>query len=80
VTALSIELPPELVEQIARRAAELVPGPSTPWLNTHSAAEYLDCPPSRIHDLRALGKLAPHKDGSRLLFRREDLDDYLLHG
>jgi excisionase family DNA binding protein len=76
---LSIELPPELVERIARRAADLVAERShaSPWLNTQSAAEYLDCPPSRIHDLRALRKLTPRKDGSRLLFRREDLDAYV---
>lgn len=48
-----------------------------PWFNVASAAAYLDCPKSRIHDLVRLGKLKPHRDGRRLLFRRANLDAIL---
>ena len=76
---LMIEPSPQFIEEIAQRAADIVAErvSSSPWLNTQSAAEYLDCPTSRIHDLRALGKLKPCKDGSRLLFHRNELDTYL---
>jgi excisionase family DNA binding protein len=56
-------------------AERLQPPPApSPWLNTKQAAAYLACKPDRIHDLCQLGRLHPHKDGSRSLFRREDLD------
>ncbi len=66
------------VEQIARRAAALVEIPAvSPWLNTRGAAEYMAASTGRVHDLVGLGKLTPRRDGSRLLFRREELDAYL---
>lgn len=73
---LSLEIPPELVEEVATRAAELVEQRSDrcPWLTTKQAAEHLACPPSRIYDLVGLGKLPVYKDGSRSVYRREDLD------
>jgi excisionase family DNA binding protein len=81
VSELTLNLPDELLEQIAQRAAELVaerrqPARS-PWLNTDQAADYIATKPSRVHDLVSLGKLTPRRDGRRLLFRREDLDRYL---
>jgi len=81
--SLALELPDELVERIARRAAELVTERQTasasPWLSTRDAADYLAAPVSRIHDLVQLRKLRPHRDGRRLLFKRSDLDAYLEH-
>ena len=65
---------PELVEAVARRVAELVELPAEGWLNTERAAEYLSAPTSRVHDLVSAGHLHPHRDGTRLMFRREDLD------
>jgi excisionase family DNA binding protein len=78
---LAIDLPDELVEQIAQRAAELVAerqaAIASPWVDAKGAAEYLAAPVSRIHDLVQLRKLTPRRDGRRLLFKRADLDAYL---
>lgn len=81
MSTFAIELPDELVEQIAQRAAEIVTereaANASPWLDTRGAAEYIAAPVSRIHDLVQLRKLEPRRDGRRLLFRRADLDAYL---
>jgi excisionase family DNA binding protein len=50
---------------------------ASPWLDTRRAAEHLATSPARIHDLVALGKLTPRRDGRRLLFRRDHLDAYV---
>ncbi len=81
--ALTLAVPSALIETIAHRAAEILAGQvaiavaTSPWLDTKGAAEYLSCSPARIHDLVALGKLTPRRDGRRLLFARRDLDAYL---
>jgi hypothetical protein len=77
---LTLGVPPELIEVIARRTAELLgerqQAPS-PWLRVPAAAAYLDCSPDRIHDLVQLGKLVPDgHDGRKPLFRPETLDAY----
>ena len=72
----SLPVPDALLDAIADRvAARLVQhaGPS-PWLNVTQAAAYIAAPRSRVHDLVARGKLRPHRDGRRLLFRAADLD------
>jgi len=77
-----------LVDQLASAVADAVaarlPAVETPaidgWLNTKSAAEHLDCPPSRIHDLVQQRQLTPEHDGTRLLFRRSWLDAYVEGG
>jgi excisionase family DNA binding protein len=75
---LLVTLTDEQVELIARRAAELLPAPAPQsWLDTAGAAAHLACTRDRIHDLVALSKLEPRRDGRRLLFRRADLDAYL---
>jgi excisionase family DNA binding protein len=76
---VSFEFPPDFVEQLARRVAELSTDGRgadvvTPYLDVDEAAHYLACPKSRIYDLKALGRLQYAKDGRRLLFRREWLD------
>jgi excisionase family DNA binding protein len=78
---LSLTLPPELVEEIAHRAAELVAdretGGRSPYLTTTEAAAYLRCGRQRVFDLTSQGRLKVHKDGARSLYRAEDLDLYL---
>jgi len=78
---LALTMPAELIEQIARRAAELVAerkSPAvSPWLSVAEAAERLRCGKDRIYDLIALGKLTPRRDGRRVLLRRDDLDAYV---
>jgi excisionase family DNA binding protein len=81
-STLTLAVPPEMVERIAERAAEILaarqtPTAASPWLTTAGAAEHLACRADRIHDLVQLGKLIPRRDGRRLLFRRADLDAYL---
>lgn len=65
------------------RAAEILAesqraAPASPYLNTAEAAEYLRAKPHRIHDLVHRGDLPVIKDGSRSLYRREDLDALLV--
>jgi excisionase family DNA binding protein len=76
----------ELVERVAVRVAELLvdrmpaPADSSPWLNVEEAAEYMRCKPKRVYDLVSQRRLRAHRDGSRLLLHRDDLDAYLLEG
>lgn len=78
---LSMEVPPELVDAIADRVVQRLANASrsleksSEWLDVERAAQYLACEPRRIYDLKALGRLRYGKDGSRLLFRREWLDE-----
>jgi excisionase family DNA binding protein len=80
---LALGVPPELVELIAARAAQLVrdqaaaTDDASPYLTVDQAAEYLACKPKRIYDLTSQRRLPFVKDGSRTLLRRSDLDAYL---
>lgn len=53
---------------------------SSPWLSAASAAAYLDCPVSRIRKLTMTGDLPVHREGRRVLYRREDLDEFVRGG
>jgi hypothetical protein len=76
--SLLVTFTDEQMEEIARRAALLVAVPeASSWLDTRGAADHIAATPARVHDLVALGKLTPRRDGRRLLFRREDLDVYV---
>lgn len=79
--AFALDFPPDLVEAIARRAAELLREqhhPQVPdYLATGEAADYLRRKPQRVFDLVSQGRLPVCKDGSRNLYRRVDLDAYL---
>ncbi len=82
VSELRIAAPPELLEGIAQRAAEILAerqrvAEPPPYLTVDEAAEYLRCKPKRIYDLTSQRRLPFVKDGSRTLLRRVDLDDYL---
>jgi excisionase family DNA binding protein len=76
---LVVTLSDEQLDEIARRAAQLLPAsaPSSPWLDAEGAAEHLACTRERIYDLVQLKKLTPRRDGRRLLLHRADLDAYL---
>jgi len=73
------------LDALAQRVAALVieqlerPGRS-PWLNADEAAEHLRCPVSRIRKLTMTGELPAHRDGRRVLYRRDDLDRYVRQG
>jgi excisionase family DNA binding protein len=81
---LSLAIPPDLLDEIARRVANILEDRDTgtghgtsPFLTTAEAAAYLRCGRQRVFDLTSQGRLRVHKDGSRSLYRREDLDAYL---
>jgi len=68
-----------LAELLAERVAARV-GTGSPWLSAHGAAAYLICPESRIRKLTMTGELPCHRDGRRVLYRREELDAYVRRG
>jgi excisionase family DNA binding protein len=77
------EFPPELIERVAERAAALVSERAladSHWLDVAEAASYLRCPTSRIYALTSAKGIPHHHDGSRLLFRREELDEWVKRG
>lgn len=78
---LTITLTPEQLAEIADRVAQLLSRRETSshdgYLDAVGAAEYLATSKDRVYDLVQLGKLEPHRDGRRLLFRRADLDAYI---
>lgn len=86
MNAINLDLGDELVEQIARRAAELLaerPGePSEDgWLRgAERIAAYIDAPRSRVYALASARRIPVHRDGSALLARRSELDQWLLSG
>lgn len=79
---LNLTMPPALFEAIAHRAADLVTQESSPdpYLDTKHAAEYLDCGKSRLHTLVSIRRIPHHRDGTRLLFRRSELDEWIRNG
>ena len=81
---LTLDLPPELVEAIAERAAELVleqaPAQSERWVGTRDAADYLGCSPGRLHNLTSAGRIPHHREGGRLVFSTRELDDWIRSG
>lgn len=80
---LTIAYPPEFIEEVARRAAEMLAEQSvesTPYLTVAEAADYLRCKPKRVYDLCSQRRIDYVKDGSRTLLRRVDLDAYLEDG
>ena len=75
---LLVTLTPEQLAELARQIAPyLEPPQRAEWLSVQEAAEYACCSKQRIYDLRSAGRLPKTGDGSRVLVRRTDLDDYL---
>jgi excisionase family DNA binding protein len=69
-------LAPALAERVAGLLGERIAARS-PWMTVDEAAEYLRCAPKRIYDLTSQGRLPRHKDGSRVLLHRDELDAYV---
>jgi excisionase family DNA binding protein len=80
-SGLSLSVPVELVEVVARRAAELLgahlAAAAEPYMAVDQAADYLACPRSRIYALVSARRIPHRRDGSRLLFRASELDAWL---
>jgi excisionase family DNA binding protein len=75
---VNLELPDEVVEAIAQRAAEIVlertEDPRDDWLDSKAAADYLGISVGHLHNLK--GTVPSHKVGGRRRYRRTELDDY----
>jgi excisionase family DNA binding protein len=81
---LALELPDALIDALAERVADLLadrePGGPEPWIGVEDAAEHLACGKSRLYALVSARRIPHEKDGSRLLFRRSELDRWLEQG
>jgi hypothetical protein len=71
---LALTLPPEMLEAIAVRVAELL-GPASPWMTRKEAAAYLHVPVSRLEKDE---QVPCHRDGGRVLYHRGELDSHCL--
>ncbi len=80
---LSFELGEDSLSRLAELVAELNGGEMTgrgPFLDVSAAAEFLSCPTSRIYALVSARRIPHHRDGTRLLFNRGELRDFVLAG
>jgi hypothetical protein len=85
---VAFTFPPEVIEAIAQRAAEIVlegqgVGAEDGWLRGAEAiAEYIDAKVSRVYALAGCTpkRIPIHHDGSALIARRSELDAWLLNG
>jgi excisionase family DNA binding protein len=82
---MNLELSDSVVEEIAQRAAEIVlaraptsnGNATSPYLTIVEAAEFLRSKRHRVDDLLSRGTLTRHKDGSRTLILRSELEAYI---
>jgi excisionase family DNA binding protein len=83
---LTVDVPQEIVETIARRVVELTreeqQAPSGAWLDATGAAEYLGMPKTTLHKLTAAREIPFEQDGPgcKLYFKRSDLDTWRRQG
>jgi excisionase family DNA binding protein len=82
--ALTFELSDELIDVLAERVGAILaerqveePGG---YLDVAAAAEFIACPTSRIYALVSANRIPHHRDGSRLLFDRQELRVYVNNG
>jgi excisionase family DNA binding protein len=59
-------------------AAGLGDTAQSPWMNIATAAAYLDWPRQRLYKLTAQGAIPHYKQEGRLLFHRQELDQWLV--
>jgi excisionase family DNA binding protein len=63
------------IEQRLREQLEIQP--SSAWMSVDKAAAHLDWPKKRLYNLVAAKEIPHRKHGNRLLFRRDELDQWL---
>jgi len=86
LAAVTLDIGDEMVERIARRAAELLRASQNEsdgdgWLRgADKIAAYIDSPRSRVYALVSARRIPVHHDGSALIARRSDLDAWLCSG
>jgi excisionase family DNA binding protein len=84
--ALLSELDDAALATLAERLAPIVAArigndsEQAAWLGVEDAARHLHCPRSRIYALVSARRIPFYKDCSRLLFRAEELDDWVRAG
>ncbi|SEH10160.1 hypothetical protein [Thermoleophilum album] len=84
---LALPLPAELIDHLAERVAEILAErrqvPDDGWLRGADAiARYIDAPRSRVYALASCTppRIPVHRDGSALIARKSELDDWLRNG
>src|SRR4051794_32750578 len=87
---LALELPPDFIEGVARRVAELLSAGSggsrsqpDGWIRGAQAiADYIDAPPSRVYALATCrpSRIPVERDGRWLVARRSALDAWMRTG
>ena len=83
---LSLALPPELVEAVAERVAELLAerqggAPEDGWLRgAEEIATYIGARRDRVYALASARRIPVHRDGSALLAKRSELDAWVRAG
>ncbi len=87
MTALTLDLAEEVIERIAERAAALLAerqddkSSEDGWLRgAERIAAYIDSPRSRVYALASARRIPVHHDGSALIARRGELDQWLRSG
>jgi excisionase family DNA binding protein len=70
----------ELADRIAERLSLASRTDVDGFLDVEGAAAFLACPTSRIYALVSARRIPHHRDGSRLLFDRAELRDYVSRG
>ena len=80
-----LQLSDELLDAIATAvAAELAGGgtgsSSSWWMTAAAAADYLRCSTARVRRLTGSGELPSHRDGTRVLYRQDRLDRFVVNG
>jgi excisionase family DNA binding protein len=83
---LMFAVPKQIIEEIATRAASIVlqqlpdhdrAHDASPFLSIPEAAEFLRAKRHRVDDLLSRGTLTRHKDGTRTLILRSELEAYI---
>jgi excisionase family DNA binding protein len=72
---------PEDIDAIAARVLAAVRHHTdSPWLTADEAANYLRAPLSRVRKLTMTGDLPHERDGRRVLYHRDRLDEFVQRG
>jgi excisionase family DNA binding protein len=79
---LLAELDDDALDMLAERLRSRLEmaAPADGWMTVAEAADYLRCPTSRVYSLTSARRIPCVKDGSRVLFRRSELDEWLRAG
>ena len=67
----------EAVARVLMRATAL---PTSPWMTASEAAAYLRYPVSRVRKLTMCSDIPHERDGRRVLYHRDRLDDFIRDG